>query len=247
LLNLDPAVRLQTPGGPIPLLQLIDPHEPLESLVQTALANRPELSARSAAVAVQETRLRQERVRPFLPVLSAGYSAGGFGGGSNLTDTNFGHFSARSDFDVFAVWSFENLGFGNLARARARQAAVGQAQAELVRAADRVGREVADSRAESAARAGQLEQARRRLRTAGDGYREDLRRIRNLLGRPIELLDSANLLARARQDFVASLVGYDQAQFRLFVALGRPPALIDRHGAPEVRGLDDEHGAGHLR
>ena len=45
------------------------------------------------------------------------------------------------------------------------------------------------------------------------------------MGLPIEVVNSLDLLARARQDFIAAIVEYDQAQFRLFVALGNPPAV----------------------
>jgi hypothetical protein len=40
-------------------------------------------------------------------------------------------------------------------------------------------------------------------------------------------LDSVNLLATARQDLVRAVIRYDQAQFRLFVALGRMPSHLD--------------------
>ena len=54
-----------------------------------------------------------------------------------------------------------------------------------------------------------------------------MQRARNLEGRPIELLSSLNQLATARQDFIRTLVESNQAQFRLFVALGKPPTFVD--------------------
>jgi outer membrane protein TolC len=223
LLSLDPAVHLRAPSGPLPVIQLVDPHAELEALIQLALQNRPEVGARMAEVTAKETQLRKERVRPFVPLLSVGYSAGGFGGGSNLADSRFGHFSSRTDFDVYAVWSLQNFGLGNLAVQRQVRAQVGEAVAEQVRVVDLIRREVAEAYALSAARRRELEVAGTRVATAQRAYRLDLIRAKNLEGRPIELLHSLNLLATARQDLVRAQVGYIQAQFQLFVALGQPP------------------------
>jgi outer membrane protein TolC len=225
LLNLDPSVRVRVPGGTVPLMGLIDPHARLEDLLEVALRNRPEVAARTADVAVNATRLRQERVRPFVPFVSAGFSAGEFGGGSAQTDTRFGHFNGRTDFDVLAVWSLQNFGAGNLAIQRRLRAQVREAVAERARVVDLIRREVAEAVALSATRLQELEVARRRVETAGEAFRLDMIRSRNLKGRPIEVLDSANLLTAARQDYIRALVGYGQAQFQLFVALGQPPTL----------------------
>jgi outer membrane protein TolC len=223
LLNLDPAVRLRADAGQVPLIELVDPRQPLEELVQLAVRNRPEVGAWAALVAESETRLRQERVRPFVPLLSLGLSAGSFGGGSNMVTPRFGNFDERVDFDVWAVWSLQNLGFGNLAWARRRRAQVNEALAERAQVIDQVRREVAEAQAESLARRQEVELARRRTATALEGYRLDLIRTKNLEGRPIEVLNSLNLLVAAREDLVRALVGYSQAQFRLFVSLGQPP------------------------
>ena len=60
------------------------------------------------------------------PTILIGYSSGGFGGGSNLVRPVFGGFGGRSDFDVMAYWTLQNLGVGNLsmislAKARLRR------------------------------------------------------------------------------------------------------------------------------
>jgi outer membrane protein TolC len=232
LLSLDPAVRLHGPGGLPPPVQLVDPRAGLGPLIQVALRSRPEVAARAVDIAVVATHLRQEQVRPLVPLLSVGFSAGEFGGGSNQADTSFGHFDGRADFDVLAVWSLENFGLGNLAVQRRLRAEVEAAEAERARVIDQVRREVADAVALSQARLGELEAARRRVEAAAEGYRLDVIRIRNLAGTrlkqrayPLEALNNFRLLNTARQDMIRALVGYDQAQFALFVALGQPPTL----------------------
>jgi outer membrane protein TolC len=231
LLSMAPAVRLRVNDGLIPLVELVDLRQDLEALVRVALQNRPEVAARGADIATAEAHLRQEQVRPLLPVLSVGYSAGEFGGGSNQADTRFGHFDGRTDFDVLAVWSFENLGLGNLALQRRRRADVGAAEAERLRVIDQVRREVAEAYAMAAARGREADVARRRVATAREAYRADLARAKSpfvpkeLPLYTLEVLNSLRLLTTARQDLVRALIGYDQAQFQLFVALGQPPTL----------------------
>src|SRR5206468_10845363 len=110
LLNLDPAVRLRSPGGPVDPFRLLPEDADVESLLATATRSRPELLARTAAIQEARTRVRQEQVRPLVPTVSVGYSAGLFGGGGSLANSTFGPLNGRSDFDVIAVWNAQNLG-----------------------------------------------------------------------------------------------------------------------------------------
>jgi outer membrane protein TolC len=228
LLNLDPTVRLQSREGPVQRLELVDPNAGLESLIQLALQYRPEMAARAAAVAASQVRYRQERARPFLPTLSAGYSAGGFGGTTNLPITAgppSGPFNSRTDFDFYAFWTLQNMGIGNLALQRRRWAEVNEAEAERVVTANRIRDEVAQAYADVAARRRQMGVAERQLRRAKDGFDRDLNLVRARGGRPILVVNSARLLAAARQEYVTALTGHNQAQLRLFVSLGQPPTV----------------------
>ena len=88
-----------------------------------------------------------------------------------------------------------------------------------------VQREVADAFARSNTARRQITIARQRVETAEHAYRQDLLRTRDRLGRLIETLASFNLLVAARQDLVNAMVGYSQAQFELFAAIGGNPTL----------------------
>ena len=229
-MNLDPSVRLHVADEPIQVVQLVDPSLTLEQLLQIAIRNRPEVGARGANVAAARARYRQERVRPLLPLLSVGYSAGDFGGGSNLVSPRFGNFDSRTDFDVYAVWTLQNLGLGNLALQKNRRAEVDAASAELNVAINRIQQEVADAYALSAARSRAVNAARRQAERALAGFQLDLIRIRGAEGLPIEVLNSEENLARARQDLLRAIIGYDQAQFQLLAAIGQPPDLAPLYG-----------------
>ena len=225
LLNLDPAVRLRTPAGAVPSIRLVPAEVEVQSLVETALQNRPEVYARSAGIGLAQVRRRQEAVRPFLPVVSVGFSGGAFGGGSNRTPSDFGPLTGRTDFDVLAVWNVESLGFGNRARVRRANSEVAQAVAAFDLATAAVGREVAEAHAQVQAAARQIETTTATLAVAEDGFRLESERIKQAQGRPLEVLDSFRQLLDARLELLRAVVGFDTAQFRLFVAVGSTPSV----------------------
>src|SRR5208282_1264660 len=57
--------------------------------------------------------------------------------------------------------------------------------------------------------------------------REDTERSRNLLGRAVEVIKRFGLVGGGRVNVIAALLRLNQAQFRLFVALGSPPPLLE--------------------
>lgn len=232
LLNIDPASRLTTGGGPLQLIELVDPNAPVENLVQQGLDGRPEIRAERAAIAEARTHVNQERYRPLFPLLSVGFSAGSFGGGSDLVPYSFSHFSGRTDFDVFAVWTLQNAGLGNYALTQQRAAALNQEVGRFQEAINLVRQQVAAALGDVKARRAQVEVSRLQLQASEDGYQREVIRIRGGEGLPIEVLDSFRLLVDARLALLDAVVGYDEAQFRLFVALGCSPlcqpAQLDR-------------------
>ncbi len=123
LLQLNPSVSLRTPAGPLALVSIVDPNDSLFALVAVALRYRPEMGAATSEIAAADVRFRQERIRPVLPTIALGFSAGTFGGGSELVAPPlFGNFSGRSDFDVMALWTLMNAGAGNASLRNRRRA-----------------------------------------------------------------------------------------------------------------------------
>jgi outer membrane protein TolC len=222
-LHLDPSLRLTTAGDSLEPVQLVDPTYRVEELIQIALNARPEAAARAADIAAAEFRLKQEYARPWLPLLSVGYSAGGFGAEGSIAGLPFTT-SGRTDFDVYAVWTLQNLGFGNAAVQKERRAERDDAIARRGLILNKIGREVADAFAQFEAKRQQLDLARGRFQTASAGAREEIDRTRGGEGFPLEAVNSINLLVDARDEFIVALVGYDLAQFELFVAIGETPS-----------------------
>jgi outer membrane protein TolC len=238
LLDLDPSLRLQpTDGWVVPAPIVPDPI-PLSELLYIALRQRPELAQQRAAIEAAFLTLQGAKLLPFSPTVTAGYSIGTFGGGSNLVaagvadpltgafvqQNRFGNFADRQDVDVIVYWTVQNLGLGNLALVRIAQSRLRSENLRLIQTLDLVRQQVASAYAGTHARFAQIATTEKAVQTSKNGYEEDLRRILNYQGLPIELLDSLRLLGDSRLAYLDAIVDYNEAQFALYVALGQPPA-----------------------
>jgi outer membrane protein TolC len=162
-------------------------------------------------------------MRPWLPTVSVGYSYGGLAGGSNLVADEFSNLKGRTNLDVLAVWTAQNLLLGNRARVHAADALVGAAIAEYDAQVNQIRREVAEAVADARTAASQIKMAENARAVAEDGFKLEMERIKQGLWRPIEVLDSFRQLLDSRQELLRALVAFNMAQFRLFVAVGRTP------------------------
>ena len=227
LLDLDPSAALRPADLVPPLYDMVDPRATLPQLLEVAFASHPEIVARGADVRYQDIRVRQEKVRPWLPLVVVGASVGEFGGGATtpMTEPTFGNFSARTEIYVAAIWSLQNFGVGNRAVQNVARADLSQAQIERTRLLDRIGREVAEAYSLIQTRRAEIDLARQRVQTSSEAFEHELKRAKNLLALPIEVLVTINQLTSARQDLIRAMVGYSQAQLQLYVALGNAPTL----------------------
>jgi outer membrane protein TolC len=239
LLNLDPSTRLKPIDGWVVPAPVVPDPVPLTDLLAIAMLERPELAARRSEVQTALYELSLAKVLPFSPNVIMGFSTGGFGGGSNLVSSpqgfvagdgtrfrapRFDSFGGRSDFDVVVFWTFRNMGVGNLALVRAADSRVRQMRFRELEALNLVRAQVAEAKARIDARWLQIGAAEKAVRASTDAFTEDLTRIRFGQGLPLEVVDSLRLLSESRYEYLDAIVGYNRAQFQLWVALGRPPA-----------------------
>ena len=224
VLNLDPSLRLHPTDAFIVPHPIVPDPTSVTELIALAMLQRPELKERRAAIREAFLALEGARVLPFSPTILVGFSAGGFGGGSNLVRPLFGGFGGRTDFDIMAFWTLQNLGVGNAALINIGKARLGVTRYQEIAVLDQVRAEVAESYAKTHARYAQISTAERGVASGTRGFREDLLRIENTVTPALETVDSLRLLARARYSYLDSIVDYDRAQFELFVSLGQPPA-----------------------
>jgi outer membrane protein TolC len=237
LLSLESTTRLHATDGWVVPSPIVPDPIPLPELIAVALTQRPELSERRAAIQAALLNLRSAKVLPFSPNVLMGYSAGSYGGGSNLSSEGirqpdgtivhqprFGSFAGRQDVDAVVYWSLRNLGLGNVAHIRLAGSNLRAEQFRELEVLDRVRAEVAIAYARTHVRYAQIEIAERAIRSGRQAFDEDLRRTKNREGLPIEVLDSLRLLGRSRYAYLDAIVDYNRAQFELYVALGQPPA-----------------------
>lgn len=229
LLRLDSQVTLfAVEHAPAPIA-LIEEDLSLPELVEQALSTRPELSRHQALVAETVQRMRQEQLRPWLPNVHLGASAGGYGGGEG---SHLGRFSGRSDFDVLAVWELRNLGYGNRALQRERESRHRQAYLAYEQTVERIAAEVAQAFQQVRFRKGQIEQARLQVESAQAALPLNFEGIRGGELRAIEAQQAIAALAEARQRYLQAVIAYNQAQFGLLRALGEAPATDSSSSLP---------------
>ena len=111
LLSLDPASRLHPIDRAAVPSTIVADEIPMKELIATALLRRPELKEQQAVIRQALFALRGARALPFTPNVLIGYSAGTFGGGSDLVRRNWGIFraaatSTRSPFGRCRIWGW---------------------------------------------------------------------------------------------------------------------------------------------
>jgi outer membrane protein TolC len=230
VLNLDPSIRLHPTDAFVVPNPLVPDPIPVAELIALGLLHRPELAAQRAAIQAALMNLDGAKILPFSPTTLVGFSGGGFAGGSNLVRPIFGGMSGRTDLDAIMYWTIQNMGVGNIAMIRRANAQLKVTEFQQIEILNMVRAEIAEAYARTHARYNQIATYEDAVRSGYLAYHEDLDRTiaagadrpRDVL--PIELLNSFDLLANARVEYVDSIVDYNRAQFAMYVALGQPPA-----------------------
>jgi outer membrane protein TolC len=226
LLLLRPSVDLRPAEPAVVPITLVSNEGSFDEMVATGLLNRPELAESRDLVAASVARWRQARLGPLIPHLDLGYAGGTFGGGINSTMDKF---SGRSDGLAQMTWELHNFGAGDVARARERRSQVNQANLHVMEVEAQVGAEVTAAAKTARARLRSLNEAQtavtesletwRRLRAASFGMAG-----KDKLYDALEPLTAEQALAQARGQYLDAVIEYNRAQFRLYTAMGQPPA-----------------------
>ena len=203
-------------------VDFVDGSQDLDAMIAAAWHRRPEVSEQVAYREAACFRVKEEKWRPWIPNVQAGTSYGGFGGG---TSTNFPSSSDRSDVDLLAVWEWQNMGVGNVARQRLRRGELHERVLELEALRDKIAAEVVAAAADVASYRRQMEIAQEAISAAEQSYRLNEQRIRASEGLPIELLQSISALAEARNAYTEAVANYNRSQYWLLRALGNPAGV----------------------
>jgi outer membrane protein TolC len=206
-------------------ISLVPADAPLDQLVGMGFLNRPELAESRALVGAAQARYRQARLDPLIPKLEVSYFAGVFGGGVNDDLSNF---SGRSDGLAQAVWELHNLGAGDVARTRVRRSQFTQANTHVVELQSLVAEDVTAAARIVQARQEALDSAQKAVKQALETWRRLSEASFGLGGRdnrydPLEPLLAEQALDQARLIYLKQVIEYNEAQFRLYWAMGQPP------------------------
>jgi outer membrane protein TolC len=231
---LDPHVLVAPVEPAEAVIRLISDDVPLDDLICQGWQNRPELARARELVKAAVLRLKQSKLRPFVPSLAVTYSGGGFGGGRNEF---FGNFSARGDFAASLFWELRGLGLSDRGNWRIADAQRRTADIEFVRVQAQVANDVVTSHAAGRAASDAMNDARESVVEALESLNLNLANIRSGAGlpgatRPIEVLQPIQALAQARTDYLSAVLAYNRNQFRLYRAVGQPPMLERPVAAP---------------
>jgi len=228
LLKLPPTLRLHPVEERLVPLAVVPEPIPLCELLAIGLMRRPELAERRAVIRQTLLELSAAKALPFSPSAIIGLSGGVFGGGGNQSPTmpRFGDFDNRNDLDVVLFWTVQNLGVGNAAMIRAAATHTRMANLEQIAVLNHVRFEVAQAHVRSQLYYARMLASEKAVTIGRKGFAQDLVRIKGGVGLPIELLNSFRLLNEARASYLDAIVGFNQAQLDLYVALGQPPADV---------------------
>ena len=207
-------------------LEMLQESSDEPTLIATGLAVRPELQEAQALVAAACEAYKREKYAPFVPSVLLGFSTTSFGGGLGNHADNF---AGRYDIDAMMVWEMRNLGFGEGAARRERNAQIQQATFTNLRMMDQVAQEVAEANVQVGMRRQQMEMAQNAIASARDSYQRNIDRIRDGEGLPIEALQSIQALETAQRAYLNAVANYNRSQLQLQWALGwavtSPPTL----------------------
>ena len=221
ILRLNPETTLfAIEEQPLPL-EFLDTTISLSEYITTGLHQRPELFEAQSRLEASGRRVHAEQLRPFIPHLSVGASAGGFGGG---VDNELQQLDGRSDFDVIAVWQLKNLGFGTQAAIETSESQYQSAHYRLQRLRDQITTEIIQMYHAVAAQRERITLAETSVQEALESLDQNNARIRGLEGLPLEALQSVQAVAQANADWLNAIVDFNQAQVRMLRAIGHAPA-----------------------
>ena len=200
-------------------LDMLPPASNEATLIEMGLVTRPELKESQALVAAACEAYNREKYAPFVPSVLLGFSTTSLGGGLGSYADNFG---GRYDIDGLMVWELRNLGFGEGAARRERNAQVQQANFAKLRIMDDVAQQVAEAYSQIGFRKQQIDMAQSAIGRAQDSYGRNSDRIREGEGLPIEALQAIQALETAQRAYMRAVMDYNRAQLQLQWSLGWP-------------------------
>ncbi len=229
VLHLDPAVNLLPEDESLVPLKLISSASTLETFVQRALTDRPELHMTAAQREAARRARDGAKYGPLVPTLGAQYSYGGLGGGQGSEIANF---NESSDYGVGLSWRIGPGGLFDRGRIEASESRLRTTELDGQKLRDEIVRQVVESQTRVVSLGDQLAMSERALASAQKTL--DLSRERKEFGVGVvaETIQAEQELTRTRREHLGVVAEYNKAQFTLQWAVGR----VGGGERPQTRG-----------
>jgi outer membrane protein TolC len=222
MLQFDPRVELRAEDAELMPLSLVPADASLDSLVELALAARPELAEEAARLAAARDAEAGVRYGPLFPTFSAQVFAGGLGGGRRGRP---GAFGASEDYVLALGWRIGPGGLRDAARVAEARARLEGARLRAEKRRQAVVGEVVEAVARVASLSDQIATAKETLAAAEETLRMSQERKEFGVAEVLERILAEQDLTRARTDYLSAVAEYDKAQFALARAVGQSAAL----------------------
>ena len=221
VLHLDSRVELAPLDAGVTALKLFPTNASMNSLVERALAVRPELKQSRAFMAATRATKNGAVYGPLIPGVGAQAFGGGLGGGPDGGPGTT--LDGERNYMVGLNWRIGPGGLfdsGRIHASKAREAAAEFADSKLK---DTVIAQVVASLVQVNSSAARIDLAQRNLNTASETLRLTRQRKQYGVGIVLEDLQAQQALTQAHSDYVTAVAEHNQAQYGLNKAVGGPP------------------------
>ncbi|MEQ1861340.1 MAG: TolC family protein [Chthoniobacteraceae bacterium] len=217
-LRMSPTIDLRPERAEPAPVRLIERGQSLASLVNGAVANRPELR-QSGAEREAAAKARAGTIYgPLVPSVRAEYFYGGLGGGRR--DDGPSHTNDSHDLGVGLSWRIGPGGIGDFPRIDASTARLRIAELSAERLELEVKRQVVEAHARVQSYGDQLTSAREALAASEEALKLARQRQQFGVGEVLENIQAEQDLTRSRLDYLTVVTEYNRAQFALRRAIG---------------------------
>ena len=218
ILHLDPVVELRPQESQLLPLSLISAMMPAGTLVQQAMAARPEAKENAALVVAARVAKNGAVYGPLIPSLGGQAFIGGLGGGK---DSQTGNFGESEEYVGLLNWRIGPGGLFDFGEIHAQQARLRAARLTEEKVRDEIAQQVVTGRVRLLSLADQLATARQSLSDAQENLRLDQERKEFGVGIVLETIVAEQELTRARTDYLRIVAEYNKVQYDLLRALGQ--------------------------
>ncbi|QXD25303.1 TolC family protein [Opitutia bacterium ISCC 51] len=217
LLRLNESVELAAVDSMIVPLNLFPMEPQLDSLINKALANRPELKRYEALVKAEQATLKQESWGLLIPKLGATYSDTQYKGRISGTSSSY---DDRDETSVALYWELENLGFTSWAKKESQQSRLREAQARELQAESDIIADVNLALAQYRAAGKQVEFLKQAVDRARKAFDLSTERIYENQGLPLEALQAMKALEQVESMYLIASAQRNLSQLYLLAATG---------------------------